>query len=891
MKQGDPLFLTAAGLGLALVGVFASLDGHPLAQELIYVFAGLGFFGLLIFGLTRNVHDPSWVWRLLFAGVACELAGDIVAGSPSVPSPSWFADGLYLAGFPFFIVGLIASMRPRRLVRESVLAQLLDSAIVFASGFGLLFFVWLDGSFDSSVGSLSQRVLVVAYPLLDWVVLALLLRFVFTPGQWPPALRLLVLAGGLMFIADLASPIGHRVGTTGQLWIGVAALLSYLCWALAGLHPSVAQIEGFHPDADRAPVLHRRRVVLLLLCALVPGALLLASRGRNDVSTEDVAMLLLAVAGVPILTVARLADIFRQLHRTVTEAEEARADLEAVIEASPVPICVTDTDASVLIWNDAAAKVSGYAAGEVLGNPPPIVPAEEPERIANLYKAALEGEVQRGIEIKLIDRDENPLDIRFSTAPLAGGRRGVVVLFEDVTRERQTAAQLEFLANHDPLTRLPNRRAFARELEQAVARSSRGEHATLLLCDIDNFKFVNDSAGHPVGDRFLIEVANRLRTRLRPGDTLARLSGDEFAIVLGGATEAEAAPAVERLLKDIRDYRLESHSGVLDITLSAGVYELREGETVERALRRADDALYEAKEHGKNQHRVWNADNVAVLSASRGWSPRLKDALRDDRIDAFLQPIVSLPGEELVFHEMLCRLRRSDGSYILPGAFLDHADRLGLMPAIDRRMLEHAATLLAQHPDLRLLVNLSAASFDDEGLLAYLHTILEAMQPGSLGVEITERAALSDLSRATTELHTLKRLGALVAIDDFGQGFTSFEHLRRLPADLVKIGNGFIEGLGTDPFDEAILDGIVSTSRALSMRVVAEGVETRETARLLQLRDIAYAQGYLYGRPAPIDEALQAVAHETVDDSQLPPIAPAAQHLRPHPRTADARVQ
>lgn len=863
MKQRDPLFLTAAGLGVGLVGLFAGLNGHPVAQQLIYGFAGLGLLGLFAVGLSRHVAGRSWVWRSLFAGVACELAGDVLAGSPSVPSPSWLADGLYLAGFPFFVVGLIGSMRSRRLVRESALPQLLDSAIVFVSGFGLLFFAWLDGAFDASAGSAAQRVMVITFALLDWLVLALLLRFVFTPGRWPLALKALVLAGGLMFITDLASPIGYlRGGTAGHLWVGVAALLSYVCWALVGLHPSVAEIEGFHPDPSRASVLHQRRVGLLLLCALVPAALLLAAHWLNDTSTEDVVVLLLVTGGVPILSVARLADMFRQLQRNATEADEARADLLAVIDASPVPICVTDAEASVVVWNSAAKDVSGYAAEEVLGQPPPIIAAEEPERIAALYQAALEGEVQRGIEIKLLDRDEKPIDIRFSTAPLGDGGRGVVVLFEDVTQQKQTAARIEFLASHDSLTGLPNRRAFERDLEQAVARSARGEHATLLLCDIDNFKLVNDTAGHPLGDRFLIEVANRLKDQLRPSDTLARLSGDEFAIVLSGTTETQATPAVERLLEHIRDYRLESRAGVLDITLSVGVYQLRDAETVERALRRVDDALYEAKEHGKNQHRAWKPDNVAVLSAARGWSPRLKDALRDNRLDAFLQPIVSLPGETPVFYEMLCRLRRSDGSCVLPDAFLDHADRLGLMPAIDRRMLEHADTLLSQHPDLRLFVNLSAASFDDAGLLDYLQTILKTVRPGSLGLEVTERAALSDLARAMTELQTLKRLGALIAIDDFGQGYASFEHLRRLPADLVKVGNGFIQELGKDPVDDAILDGIVSTARALSMRVVAEGVETRETARLLQLRDIAYAQGYLYGRPSPIDQALHAPLHE-----------------------------
>jgi diguanylate cyclase (GGDEF)-like protein/PAS domain S-box-containing protein len=650
----------AAAAGLTLVGVFVGLTGHPVAQQLTYDLGALGFFALLAIGLGRHIDRRSWVWRSLFAGVACELAGDIVAGAPAFPSPGLFAHGFYLAGFPFFIAGLVGSMRPRRLIDESTLPQLLDSAIVFVSGFAVLFFAWLDGSFRFPGDSFGHRFLMVTYPVLDWLVLALLLRFVFTPGRWPLALRLLVAAVGLMFVSDLASPGEFiRTGATVHLEVGVASLLSYVVWALAGLHPSVAEIDGLSPRSeDRASVFHRRRLALLLVCAVVPGSLLLATHGKADDGTADTAALMLVVAGVPLLTVARLADMFRSLRRSVEAADQARGDLEAVIDASPIPICVTDHEASVLIWNEAAEGVSGYSAAEVVGQPPPIVPADDPERVASLYQAALAGTVQRGVEIKLLDRQERPLDIRFSTAPLEAGRRGVVVLFEDVSEQRQSAEKIEFLASRDPLTGLPNRRTFSGELDRAVARAARGGHSTLVLCDIDNFKLINDTGGHPIGDRFLVEIANRLQSQLRPTDALARLSGDEFAILLGDTTAAEATRAIERLLESIRSYRVESRAGVLDVTVSIGTYELRDGESADRALRRADDALYEAKEHGKDQQRCWRPDSVAVLSASRGWSTRIKDALHDDRVEAFLQPIVSLPSEKVSFYEALCRLRR-----------------------------------------------------------------------------------------------------------------------------------------------------------------------------------------------------------------------------------------
>ena len=850
----------AAAAGAVIVLLFVLLGGHPLAQQGIYEGASLVFLALLIVGLRRHIVGRSWVWRALSLGVACEVAGDLAAGAPVIPNQTWLAHGFYLAGFPFFVGGLIGSMRPRRSSAEGTVPQLLDSAIVFAAGFGLLWFVRVDSRFDHATFDSAGRVLAVIYPLMDWLIVALLLRFLLTPGRWPVALRLLVAAAGMMFVTDFVWQDAFlRGSSSSHVKVGVASLVSYLLWALAALHPSVSSVEGFSPALEDEAALHRRRLAFLFAASLVPAALLLThGTGGMTGGREDIAALLLVVGAVPVLSTARLADSLRTLRRSGEETQNARADLQAVIDASPVPICVTDHEASVLIWNKAAEETSGYAAEEVLGAPPPIVPAQDPERIAALYAAALAGEVQRGIEIKLLDREDHPLDIRFSTAPLGQGQRGVVVLFEDVTEQKQTAERIEFLAGHDPLTTLPNRRSFERELGQAVARAARGGHATLLLCDIDNFKLVNDTGGHPIGDRFLVEVANRLRAELRPGDALARLSGDEFAMLLSETEEAEAEAAAERLLNIVRDYRLESRVGVLDVTISIGLYQLRADERPERAMRRADEALYEAKAHGKNQHRSWTSSSLIVMSASRGWSPRIKDALQDGRLDAFLQPIVTLPSEGIAYYEALCRLRRTDGSYIRPGAFLDHAERLGLMPAIDRRMLDHAHRLLTDDADLKVLVNLSASSFDDDGLIAHLHSILAAVRPGSLGIEITEHAALGDLDRAATELHALKDLGALVAIDDFGVGFTSFEHLRRVPADLVKVGNGFIGGLGTDPVTDAILDGIVATAHALSMRVVAEGVETRAIAALLPIRKIEYAQGFLYGRPVPTLERMVA---------------------------------
>jgi diguanylate cyclase (GGDEF)-like protein len=420
-----------------------------------------------------------------------------------------------------------------------------------------------------------------------------------------------------------------------------------------------------------------------------------------------------------------------------------------------------------------------------------------------------------------------------------------------VTLERQQQAEITFLASHDPLTGLPNRRRFEQELSAATGSAAAAPRSHLVLLDVDNFKSLNDVGGHAVGDRVLRELGTLLQQTIRENDFLARLSGDEFALVLDGLSRPLAMAVVKRLLQVSRDYRLRTSRGTFDVTLSAGMYTIEDGDTSERALLRADQALFRAKALGRNRLERWDVAPSGRIAASRAWSPTIKDALRDDRIELHLQPIVSLRDGAVAFHEALCRLRTIDGQAIVAGEWVSHAERLSLMPSIDARMLEQARVLLEERGDRPILVNISASSFNDRGLLARLEETLAAVEPGSLGIEITEHTALNDLERAVEVLASLRERGAVIAVDDFGRGFTSFAELASLPCDIVKIPGDFADDGCSRDGPAVVVSAITTVAHHYGKRVVLEGVETQAMAAQARLLGIEYGQGRHFGVPAP----------------------------------------
>ena len=842
-------------VGASIVAAYLVWSGSTVAGALLYLATSFGGLLALLCGLRWRLSRMVLPWQLFSLGVGVFAGGDLVwvlqdVLGVSVPW-SHLSDLLYLSCYPLFTGALIGFSASRRDAVETVLRQVVDAGLLFTAAFSAFWFLVLDQIVDRQHLASGDLALAIAYPTLDLALLALALRFAFTSGPWPVAYRLVVAAFFSMFVGDILWRVGLAAGTYSvSSALNTLFMSGYVLWAAAALHPSVNAINRFGiaaASADRRQSKARRRLVVLGIASCVPPIVLILGHYRIDDRTDDVIFATVLVL-LPLLSLIRVGDMLRSLNRVLEDRDQ-------IIDSSPVPICVLDRDGIVHVWNSAAEVVSGFAAADVVGSTSPIAPAEDHERVAQLRSEVLHGVTHNRVNIKMLHRDGRPIDLRVSTAALRADDGRSIALFEDVTREREQEEAIAYLASHDPLTGLPNRRTFEEELASATATRADARPKHVALFDIDDFKSLNDSGGHAFGDAVLRDLATLLGQTLRHQGLIARLSGDEFALIFFDLDDEGAASVVERLLDAARDFRRDADGVTFDVTLSAGLYSLAPGDAPELALKRADEALYRAKANGKNRAEVWGASSLPFIGAARAWSPRIKDALRDDRVDVHLQPIVQLADEVAIFHEALCRLRAEDGTIVPAGDWIEHAEQIGFMPSIDLRMIEKVEEILCAETGLRVFVNISPSSFLDGRVLRRLEEALDRVPWGSLGIEITEHTALTDLERAAETLSRFRDHGALVAIDDFGLGFTSFAELATLPCDIVKIPGSFADAAEQTSDNGVIAAAITTIAHHYGKQVVIEGVECAASARRARLVGIEYAQGWLYGRPMPFVEA------------------------------------
>ncbi len=437
---------------------------------------------------------------------------------------------------------------------------------------------------------------------------------------------------------------------------------------------------------------------------------------------------------------------------------------------------------------------------------------------------------------------------------------GVVVTIRDITERKAFEEQLTRQAFYDPLTNLPNRVLFRDRLEQALVRAGRRRDAVgLLFIDLDNFKLVNDSLGHHVGDKLLIEAADRLRGCVRAQDTVARLGGDEFVVVLDLLNgEVDALPVAKAIAEQF------SHPFVLDgrsvvVTASIGVAISDAGrQHTESLLRDADVAMYRAKSDGRARFVVFepsmHRDTLARLELEND----LRRALENKELRVFYQPIVQLGTARLREVEALVRWQHPTRGLVSPGDFIPMAEETGLIIPLGQWVLEQACHQAASwqrsfphEQPVMLSVNLSPRQFGHPDLVADVTATLRdaGLAPGSLKLEITEGVIMHDAEASIRTLWELKALGVQLAIDDFGTGYSSLSYLKRLPLDVLKIDRSFVSGLGNSQEDAAIVHAIMALAKSLNLKVTGEGIETPEQAALLGEWGCDWGQGYLFGRP------------------------------------------
>lgn len=437
---------------------------------------------------------------------------------------------------------------------------------------------------------------------------------------------------------------------------------------------------------------------------------------------------------------------------------------------------------------------------------------------------------------------------------------------QDIDERKRYESELGYLAEHDPLTGLLNRRGFIRELMHEMAYSRRyGGGGAVLFLDLDNFKWVNDTLGHNVGDEVISEVARIFGERLRETDALARLGGDEFAVLLPHTSSHEAQALAMNVIESVRDECAVSLPDGHTVTLSIGINWFdRPGErvTADDILVDADSAMYAAKDAGKNRVAFASSATHEQPNARVTWAERLRRAAEEGLFELYCQPIVDFADDSISQWELLLRLPGDRGELILPSQFLYTAERSSLILEIDRWVLCEAIRLIAEQRNsgrnVRLAVNISGRSVGDTELLSLLESELAetAIEPASLILELTETVAIANMDRARGFASALQSLGCRFALDDFGAGFGSFYYLKHIPFDFVKIDGEFIRNLPASTTDQLIVDSIVQMSQGLEKHTIAEFVGDDETVEMLRAHGVDYGQGFHLGRPIPVAEAL-----------------------------------
>lgn len=456
-----------------------------------------------------------------------------------------------------------------------------------------------------------------------------------------------------------------------------------------------------------------------------------------------------------------------------------------------------------------------------------------------------------------IEEDSTGKALAVAQEPMAGG--GWVATFEDITERRRIEARISYMAHHDALTDLPNRVLFHKCLQTALDQHAlNSESVAILYLDLDQFKQVNDTLGHPAGDELLRKVASRLQTCIRKGDLVVRLGGDEFAILQTGAEQPASAMALsERVVEelgrphDIEGYRLVTGTSVGIAVASPGLT------AADMLIKNADIALYRAKAEGRGRSRVFEIEMDTQLQARRAIEADLREALGRGEFEVFYQPLVNLERESTCGFEALLRWRHPERGMISPAVFIPIAEELGLIVAIGAWVLHQACTDAAAWPDtLKVAVNLSPVQFQNAGLVATVQQALlvSELSPSRLEIEITESAFLQDSQTVLAMLHELGALGLRIALDDFGTGYSSLSYLRSFPFSKLKIDQSFIKDIAFRPDCEAIVRSVNNLATTLGMITTAEGVETDEQLERLRQVGCTEVQGFLFDRPRPVSE-------------------------------------
>ncbi|PCJ84616.1 MAG: hypothetical protein COA54_13200 [Thiotrichaceae bacterium] len=555
------------------------------------------------------------------------------------------------------------------------------------------------------------------------------------------------------------------------------------------------------------------------------------------------------------------------------EKERAEVTLYSITDS----VVTVDIDECLVFLNPAGEKLLARDNKEITGKSFRkifnIVNEATGDSIGDpLHECFVTGEIIHLPEhSSLIAKDDSIISIEASIAPMKsdnGDLMGAVIVIQDVSHTRRLTRQLSYQASHDLLTGLYNRRKFEENLEEILINVREDDsHHTLFYLDLDNFKIVNDTCGHVAGDELLKQLPALFNEVLRSGDIVARLGGDEFGIILENCGIKQAALIADKIRQKIKDYRFIWDDKTFEIGVSIGVIAININNCeMAQVLSAADIACYAAKDSGRNRVHVYEPSDE-MMSERYGqmhWTARISKALEDHRFQIYQQPIVGATDQSRNHLEILLRMIDEDGKIIPPGAFIPAAERYGMMPEIDRWVINEVFRYMGKDnpsdpikgTNRIFAINLSGDSINDGELLDYIlsQKNKHGVSLANVCFEITETVAISNLTKATLFINELKNYGCKFALDDFGSGLSSFAYLKTLPVNFLKIDGSFVRDISRDNIDKAMVESIHQVGRVMGLRTIAEHVEDEETLVTLQEIGVDFVQGYHLGRPEAVED-------------------------------------
>jgi diguanylate cyclase (GGDEF)-like protein/PAS domain S-box-containing protein len=858
----------ALGVGL---GIMYGVVGLPATKLIFWPLLAWSSVIAIVVGVRVNRPAVRGPWYLLAAGVAMFAAGDnlysfrsyVLHSDAVFPS---IVDVVYLAVYPLLFAGLAWMVRERSSGRDR--ASMIDAGIITAS-VGLVAWVLLIAPYvRSSDLGIVVRLVSIAYPLADIALLAIAARLAFGSGRRPIAFWLL--AGSLIPLIAADSVYGYLNLTGG--WhehniVDIGWIAFYVGWGAAALHPSMVQLAIASPTRRNV---NARRLVFVGSAVLIAPLALFIEQTFDHVIDGTAIALVSAVTFV--LVMIRVAGLAREV---ADERSETR--FETLIDNASDAILVVSTGGTVRYHTPSSERVLGGGPSEFNGRQL----ADRLERgDAEQLELLLTGlSASTTVEWHVHRPDGEWRDLEVIAADMRGvtGVEGLVLTMRDITDRKHLDAELRRQALHDTLTSLPNRALFLDRVGHALSRGHRDGHAVgVLFMDLDDFKLVNDSLGHAAGDDLLIAVAARLTMMIRPGDTVARFGGDEFALLVEDVeVDSKIGDVADRVQEAFQEPLAIGDDHVL-VRVSIGIaIGGSDTHNPDELLRDADAAMYVAKRNGKARHVFFEATMHEEAQRRLAIAADLHGAIDRNELAVFYQPIVDVHGGRTCGAEALVRWHHPTRGLLQPVEFIPISETNGVIIPLGRWVLGEACAQVQRWKVEGLVgdafyitVNLSARHLQDSDVVDHVVAALQRSQlsPGALVLEVTETALLEDHNRTRSTLAALKRLGIRLAVDDFGTGYSSLSYLSAFPFDVIKIDKSFIDQLALTSGGEAMVRAVVELAHTLGLEAVAEGVEDREQADALERLGCALAQGFLFARPMAASDMADALTrrHATV---------------------------